>query len=252
VGNVNLNRAPGSRSRYIICNVVVDKEYRQQGIGRRLTERAIDQARANGAQAVILQVRRDNPPALHLYTDLGFEEVGGEADLELEHAQSVPIQEAPGYRLRTWQPADGRDTYRLAQHVIPESQQWFRPIQKDRYWPDWGSRLVDWLGNLVAGRRVERLVILKDEALAGTIKVTISRRQQGHRLALLIHPDHAGQVEAALISRGLRLLASHPAQPVQVTSYKEEVHLQQVLRSCGFTELRTLLTLQKEFRGNPW
>jgi ribosomal protein S18 acetylase RimI-like enzyme len=252
VGNVNVNRAPGSRSRYIICNVVVDKEYRGQGIGRRLTERAIDQAKANGARAAVLQVRHDNPPALHLYTDLGFEEEGGETDLELDQALSVEIQDAPGYRLRAWQPADGRATYQLAQQIIPEAQQWFRPIKKDRYWPDWGSRLIDSLGNLVTGRRVERLVALKGEELVGTIKVTMSRRQKGHHLALLIHPDHAGRVGAALISRALHMLSSLPPQPVQTTAYKEETHLQEVLGTYGFREVRTLLTLQKEFRGNSW
>ena len=252
VGNVNLNRAPGSRSRYIVCNVVVDKEYRGQGIGRRLTERAIDQAKANGAHAAILQVRHDNPPALHIYTDLGFEKVGGETDLELDKACSVPVQDAAGYRLRAWQPADGRATYQLAQQVIPEPQQWFRPIRKDRYWPDWGSHLIDWLGNLLAGRRVERLAILKEGELAGTLRVTTSRRQKGHHLALLIHPDHAGQVEAALISRGLRSIAGLPPQPVEVTVYQEETHLRDVLHTYGFREVRTLLTLQKEFRGNVW
>lgn len=252
VGNVNLNRAPGSHSRYIVCNVVVDKTYRGRGIGRRLTERAIAQAKANGAQAAILQVRHDNPPALHIYTDLGFEEVGGETDLQLDQVPSIPAQDAPGYQVRSWEPADGKATYQLAQQVIPEAQQWFRPIRKDRYWPDWGSRLIDWLGNRLTGRRVERLVIVKGVELAGVIRVTLSRRGRDHELDLLVHPDHTGQVEAALISRGLRLLASLPAQPTQITAYKEETHLREVLRTYGFQEVRTLLTLQKEFRGKPW
>jgi ribosomal protein S18 acetylase RimI-like enzyme len=252
VGNVNLNRAPGSRNRYIICNVVVDEEYRGQGIGRRLTERAIDQAKANGAQAAILQVRHDNPPALHIYTDLDFEEEGAETDFELDPAGSVPIDDAAGYQLRAWQPGDGRATYQLARRVIPEPQQWFRPIQKEKYWPDWGSRLVDWLGNLITGQQVGRLVMLKEEQLAGTMRVIISRRGKAYQLALLIDPDHAGQVEATLISHGLQRLASLPPQPVRVTAYRGEKHLKEVLRSYGFREVRTLLTLQKEFQGRSW
>jgi len=42
VGNVNLNRAPGQRDWYIICNVVVREDYRQRGIGRCLTEQALE------------------------------------------------------------------------------------------------------------------------------------------------------------------------------------------------------------------
>ena len=252
VGNVNLNRAPGSHSRYIVCNVVVDKAYRGKGIGRRLTERAVAQAKANGAQAAILQVRDDNPPALHIYSDLGFERVGGETDLQLDQADSVPMQDAPGYQLRPWEPADGKATYQLAQKVIPETQQWFRPIRKDRYWPDWGSRLIDWLGSRLAGRRVERLVILRGVEQAGVMRIAMSHRGQGHQLDLLVHPDHAGQVAAAMISRGLRLLASLPPQPTQITVYEQETQLREVLRTYGFREVRTLLTLQKEFRGKPW
>ncbi|MCL7451596.1 MAG: GNAT family N-acetyltransferase [Anaerolineae bacterium] len=247
VGNVNLNRAPGSRSRYIICNVVVAQEYRNQGIGRRLTERAIDQARANGAQAAVLQVRHDNPPARHLYTGLGFEKVGGEIDLVADQVRSIVISDAPGYRVRAWRPADGRATYQLAQQVIPEPQQWFRPIQRVQYWPDWGNRLVDWLGNLIGGQQIQRLVILNGQELVGMVKIIIARRQQGHRLAMLVHPEHAGQVEAALISRALHKLAGAPPQPVQVTAYQRETELQRILRTYGFEEMRTLLTLQKRF-----
>jgi ribosomal protein S18 acetylase RimI-like enzyme len=247
VGNVNLNRAPGSRSRYIICNVVVAKAYRNQGIGRQLTERAIAQAEANGAQAVVLQVRHDNPPALHLYADLGFEEVGGETDLELEAGRSGAIQDAPGCRVRAWQPRDGKAIYELAKQVIPEPQQWFRPIRKEEYWPDWGSRLIDGVGNLLAGRQVQRLVILHGEVPVGMVKITVSRHQQGHRLAMLIHPDHAGRIEAALIGRAIHILASAPPQRVQITIYRGDTDLHRALHSYGFQEVRTLLTHQKDF-----
>ncbi len=65
VGNVSLNRAPGSRQRLIICNVVVQEAYRGQGIGRRLTEAAIAEAEFMGAEGVVLQVHEDNVPAMH-------------------------------------------------------------------------------------------------------------------------------------------------------------------------------------------
>jgi ribosomal protein S18 acetylase RimI-like enzyme len=246
-GNVNLNRAPGSRRRYIICNVVVQDAYRGQGIGRRLTERAISEAEALGAQGVILQVHEDNRPALRLYTDLGFQEATGEIDLQLETVQSVAILDAPSYRFRAWRPTDGQATYQLAQLVTPSVQQWLRPLKADDYRPGWGSRLVQQLVDLMAGRRVYRLSTFWDDRLVATMTVTAAFRQGKHRLNMLVHPDHTGQVEACLVSRALYMLASAPSRPVRVTVSKEHTATLKVLRDYGFQEQRTLLTLWKDF-----
>jgi ribosomal protein S18 acetylase RimI-like enzyme len=102
VGNVSLNRAPGNRRRYIICNVVVREAYQGRGIGRQLIEAAVAEAKALGAEGVVLQVYRHNRRALQLYTDLGFQEVTGETDLQLETVKAVAFLDAPGYRSTNW------------------------------------------------------------------------------------------------------------------------------------------------------
>ncbi len=247
VGNVNLNRAPGSRRRHIICNVVVQDAYRGRGIGRRLTERAIAEAEALGAQGVVLQVHEDNRPALRLYTDLGFQEATGEIDLWLEGVKSVAILDAPGYGFRAWRPTDGQATYRLAQLATPSVQQWLRPLKADDYRPGWWSRLVQRLVDLMAGRRVYRLNSFQADRLAATMAVTVAFRQGEHRLRMLVHPEHTGQVEASLVSRALHMLAAIPPRPVRVTLSKEHAAALKVLRDYGFQEHRTLLTLWKDF-----
>lgn len=247
VGNVNLNRSPGSRQRCIICNVVVREEYRNQGIGRRLTEAAIAEAEALGAEGVVLQVHQDNLPALHLYTDLGFREVAGETDLRLGAVKPAAFLDAPGYRLRAWQPADGQAAYQLAKRVTPQVLQWFRPVKAEDYWADWLSRLIQRLAGLVTGRRVYHLAALKEEQLVAVMTVTAAFRQGDHRLAMLVHPDHAGRVEAALVSRALHMLCAIPPRPVRITVDKEHAGALRVLRDHGFQEQRTLLTLRRDF-----
>ncbi len=49
---------------------------RGRGIARTLLTGLIDLARSNGAEAVYLDVRDDNSPALGLYRSLGFAELG--------------------------------------------------------------------------------------------------------------------------------------------------------------------------------
>jgi ribosomal protein S18 acetylase RimI-like enzyme len=245
VGNVSLNRAPGSRSRWIICNVVVQDAYQNQGIGRKLTDAATAEARELGARGVLLQVHEDNSPALHLYTSLGFQEAAGETDMQLETVRSVAFFDAPGYRLRAWQPADGAAAYQLAQLVTAEARRWIRPVQAGEYKLDWLTRLGRAIGDLLAGHRVYRLVALREEQLVAMMTVTAALRRDEHRLDLLVHPDHRGQLEVALVSRALHMLAAIPYKPVVTTVETRHTATLKVLHECGFARKRTLLTLYR-------
>ncbi len=252
VGNVSLNRAPGQRHWYIVCNVVVREDHRQQGIGRHLTEQAVARAEALGAEGVLLQVRQDNRPAMHLYTDLGFVQASGEINLRLAGPSPVALLTPPAHRIRAWRPADGEAVYRLARRATPEVQQWLRPLRRETYSPGWGSRLGEWLGGLLGGRRTYRLLALAGDEPVGLLQVSASFRQREHRLSLLVDPDHDGQVEAALTSRGLHMLAGLPPQPVTTTLFVGQDGALKVLRGYGFRKERTLLTLKRELRGNRW
>jgi ribosomal protein S18 acetylase RimI-like enzyme len=59
---------------YMIANVAVHPDFRRQGIGRELTQAALDYLRQRGVDTAWLQVRDDNPVAYHLYRSLGFVE----------------------------------------------------------------------------------------------------------------------------------------------------------------------------------
>lgn len=247
VGNVSLNRAPGSRQRWIICNVVVQEAYRGQGIGRRLTEEAILEAQALGAEGVVLQVHQDNPSAWGLYTDLGFREAAGETDLRLESVEPVVPRDAPGYQFRTWRPGDGRVVYELARQVTPPVQQWIKPVRLDSYQLSWWTRAEQWLRGLVGDRRVYRVTALREGGLVAMMTVTVAYQRGEHHLDLLIHPDHAGELAAALVSRALHMLAAIPPRPVRATVDRAQTATLETLREYGFEEQRTLLTLRKDF-----
>jgi ribosomal protein S18 acetylase RimI-like enzyme len=76
IGNASLIpfRDRGKRI-YLIANIATHPEYRRRGIGRALTERVMKQARDKNASAIWLHVRDDNPGAIKLYQDLGFQEI---------------------------------------------------------------------------------------------------------------------------------------------------------------------------------
>jgi ribosomal-protein-alanine N-acetyltransferase len=59
-----------------ILNVAVAPSHRRQGLGRRLVDAALDEARRLGLGAVTLEVRPGNTAALALYRELGFVQTG--------------------------------------------------------------------------------------------------------------------------------------------------------------------------------
>lgn len=247
VGNVSLNRAPGSRQHWIICNVVVREDYRGRGIGRKLTEAAIAEARDLGAAGVVLQVHQDNHPALGLYTNLGFQEVTGETDMQLEAVKSVAFLDAPGYSLRHWRSGDGQAVYQLARLITPPALQWLKPLRADQYRLDWWTRLEQWFADQLAMQRTYRLVALREDRLVAMMTVSAAFRRGDHRLMLMVHPDHTGRVEGALVSRALHMLAAVPSRAVRATVDKGQVATLQVLREYGFAKQGTLLTLSQDF-----
>jgi hypothetical protein len=70
----------------------------------------------------------------------------------------------------------------------------------------------------------------------------------GHRLQLLVHPEHVGRVEAALVGGALYMLQEAQSRAVWATVNRANAAGLDVLRSYGFEEKRTLLTMSKDLR----
>ncbi len=244
VGSANLNRAPGDKHYYIICNVVVRPAHRGKGIGRALTEAAIAEAWEREAKGIIIQVHEDNAPALHLYTSLGFRETAAEVEMQLDALSTVAVLDGPGYHIRPWNRADGPACLDLARRATPQVWQWLHPLRPEQYvigrmaylW----QRLTEWL----RGRSVHRLVAFREEQLVAWMTVTVSRRRGVHNLEILVHPEHTGRVEAALVSRALHALRVAPRRAVRTWVNRNNEALLSLLRDYGFRHRRTLLTLE--------
>jgi [ribosomal protein S18]-alanine N-acetyltransferase len=58
-----------------VQTVAVRADRQGSGLGRRLVEDLLDEARRRGCSQVLLEVREGNDPARHLYELLGFEQV---------------------------------------------------------------------------------------------------------------------------------------------------------------------------------
>jgi len=247
VGNVSLNRAPGNREQRIICNVVVREDYQRRGIARKLVMAALEEAERQGAAGVLLQVYDDNQPALCIYTDLGFREVAGEIDMQLDAVRPVAVLDARDYHFRPWKAGDGPATQSLAHEAKSQPLQWLRPRPASAYDPSWGVRLGERWRALLSGQQTYRLVALHGERLVALLTLRTTSQSGHHHLEVLVRPDHRGPLEAALVSRVLHMLSIAAPRPVETTVDKDHKTLVETLQSYGFKAQSTLLTLQR-----PW
>lgn len=62
-----------------IVNMAVHPQYRSRGLGRRIVEFLVDDARARGARTAFLEVRASNAAARRLYSSCGFRVCGARA-----------------------------------------------------------------------------------------------------------------------------------------------------------------------------
>jgi len=77
-----------------VQTVAVRADRQGAGLGRRLVQHLLDEARRRGCSRVMLEVREGNPAARHLYDRLGFEQVA------VRRGYYGPGQDAVVMRLR--------------------------------------------------------------------------------------------------------------------------------------------------------
>lgn len=59
-----------------LMSIAVHPQYQNRGIAKSLLQELITQAKSQGAQRMLLEVRTDNEPALHVYENAGFSIMG--------------------------------------------------------------------------------------------------------------------------------------------------------------------------------
>ena len=59
-----------------MMNVAVHPDFRRKGIAQALINKLVEQLKARGSRCLTLEVRASNTPAITLYEQLGFSEIG--------------------------------------------------------------------------------------------------------------------------------------------------------------------------------
>ena len=244
VGNLSL--IPLSRRGqlvYLIANVAVHPEYRRRGIGRALTQTALEHLKQRGIENAWLQVRDDNPGAYHLYRSLGFIErarrttwqVTSFAPLNRPIPEDIQIQ---GRGVQDW---ELQSTW--LHEIYPPAVSWNLPISFARLSPDILGHFMRWL----RGEGIEHWVARQNdvpvsfaswEPMRASSDVlwlaTKPENEEWALLPLLIY------VRSLLAGRGRVLSVNYPAGRAEIA-----------FQRAGFSNHQTLIWMVAPLNHRP-
>lgn len=241
VGHVTLSREGVFSPRFWISNLAVARAYQGRGIAKALMKAAIEEAREQGGEEVILRVKAGNEPAISLYRGLGFDEVYAITKMRLNRVEPVALTIAEGFTLRRISRAEWEKEYELAREAIPRKVQLLKPVREADFRV---HKPFGWLVSLILGRREHRFAIDEDGKFIATLTVYASRWWGEHRIEMTVHPEYRGHLEDMLITKALIILARHPKREVIVEHPSYHREAMEALKRYGFVEEETLIRMK--------
>ena len=235
VGNASLIpfRDKGKRI-FLIANVATHPDYRRRGIGRALTERVMKQARDKKTSAIWLHVRDDNPGAIKLYQDLGFQEI----------ARRTTWQASPNPRI-SYPDMDIKIVPRQTRFWSLQ-QEWLRRLYPDdlNWYHSWNVNslrpgLWNWFYLLFVDFNIKQwAAVRKDELLATLTWVPQGGRSESLYAATGIRSDP--EALTALLIHVQRIITYSP----RLTMEYPAGEMTEAIRASGFNPQRTLLWMR--------
>ena len=219
---------------FLIANVATHPDYRRRGIGRALTERVMKQARDKRASAIWLHVRDDNPGAIQLYQDLGFQEV----------ARRTTWQADPDHRL-TYPQTDIRIVPRHPRYWA-QQQDWLRRLYPDNlsWYHSWNINALrpgfwNWLYLLFLDFNVKQWAAVRNDDLLATL-TWIPQGGRSESLYAAVEAGSSSEALTSLLIHARRTISYHP----QLTMEYPAGEMIASISAAGFKPRRTLLWMR--------
>ena len=235
IGNASLIpfRKGGQRI-FLIANVATHPDYRRRGIGRALTEQVMKQAREKRASAIWLHVRDDNPGAIKLYQDLGFQEI----------ARRTTWQSEPDSRLTS--PNTHINIVPRYPRFWPQQQEWLRRLYPDAlsWYQSWKINslrpgVFSWLYLLFVDFNIKQWAAVRDDKLLATL-TWMPQGSRSESLYAAAGPQADPDALTLLLIHARRNISYYS----QLTLEYPADELTEAISAAGFKPRRTLLWMR--------
>jgi ribosomal protein S18 acetylase RimI-like enzyme len=245
VGNVSVYRAkwPSDLGNvWLIANVAVHPDYRQQGIAYQLMQAAMKMVVHRGGNAAILQVETENEAARHLYRSLGF--TSGSSWTVWRRRGTMLRQPKPseeGLKVSRRHRGKWRDEFALAGRIRLHDQDglgWLRPLHESQFKRTLTQKLSDWV-NL---NKIERHTVWseKDDKLLASlwIEAPFSRKTY---LTLMTEPHFRGLGSDILLNLAVRRFGN---SPLFIEHPSDDAQTEELLLRYQFKKQRILMPMR--------
>ena len=235
VGNASLIPFKDRGKRiYLIANVATHPDYRRHGIGRALTERVMKQAREKRASAIWLHVRDDNPGAIKLYQDLGFQEVARRTTW-----QAVPNPHS------SYPDTDIKIISRQARFWSFQ-QEWLRRLYPDSltWYHSWNLTALrpgfwNWVYLLFVDFNIKQWAAVRNDELLATL-TWVPQGGRSESLYAATGSESGSEALTTLLAHALRTIIYSP----RLTLDYPAGEMTEAISAAGFKPQRTLLWMR--------
>jgi hypothetical protein len=238
VGNASLIpfRDKGARI-YLIANIAVHPDHRRRGIARALTQRAMQHGWDKKATALWLHVRDDNPGAIKLYEDLGFQGIARRTNW-IARPDSMLPKANTDLQIVTRHPRFWNQQRDWLRRLNPDGLNWYRPNNINALRPG----LMNWLYLMFVNMNIKQWAAVRGNKLLATLSWTPNGGRSESLIAAT--PPEPGSVEALtqLLLHARRVLSTRSALSLDYPGGE----MTDAFISAGFTERRTLLWMRAE------
>jgi ribosomal protein S18 acetylase RimI-like enzyme len=241
VGNLSLIPFKQSSVRFhMIANVAVHPEFRERGIARALTERAMQYLRQKGEPYAWLQVRDDNPAATHLYRSVGFKDKLTRTTWRIQPimSESSRLYTDLQVRLRGRRKGDWESQKRWLAKFYPTLMWWNLPVNFQRFEPGFFQDLV----NLLNGDFQRHWAFELEDCLKGII--TWQKTKSFANNLWLAFPQ---EVEEVVLRQALKLVLRRASRKHSLSIDAPKGWYSNVFSGLGFQLFRTLVWMRCDF-----
>ncbi len=248
VGNVTL-LPTRSQSRYLVANVAVHPDFRQQGIARMLMGSIEEDVRQRRGSEILLQVDHDNDTAIHLYRLLGYEVRGNMSSwrTSVSRVRDLPLEKSVTHRsndVRKLERNRWKEANRLDCDALLADLHWPDTLHPDAYKKGLWQRAADFLN----GRFEQTWMTVDSENKMSGLATSYSEWGRPHQLNLRVHPLWRGQVEWLLLQKLIDRLRTLPRRNVQLVHLAEDEVVNRLLTAANFSRSRTLTHMRLELK----
>jgi ribosomal protein S18 acetylase RimI-like enzyme len=244
VGNLTLtpNRWNGNW-KYLIANVAVHPDFQQRGIGRQLTEKAIEHIRKHRVKSAWLQVRDDNLVAQHLYRSLGFSEQTRRATWISEAHSNTTQGKSENVHITGRTRMNWIEQRLWLEAAYPQNVAWYLMFNSHRFKPSvWRI-----LAQFIDGKSMNHWAAHSNGELIG-----VATWEPGKTFAdvlwLALNPEHEDQAIRALLPHVQRAMA-YKHRPM-IINYPGGRCLE-AFEDADFKMQNTLIWMMLDLSGDP-